>query len=92
MAVDGLRDALDSYAQAQDQLVEARNRLARAIAGAAMSGMTRDEIVDLTQHLATGWREWPRRRLASNHSPRNASQPTCSPDLISRGSRVCRAG
>jgi hypothetical protein len=34
MAADGLRDALDSYYQAQDELVEARNRLARAIAGA----------------------------------------------------------
>jgi hypothetical protein len=52
MAADGLRDALDSYAQAQDELVEARNRLARAIAGAAMSGMTRDEIVDLTGYPA----------------------------------------
>jgi hypothetical protein len=52
MTADGLRDALDSYAQAQDQLVEARNRLARAIAGAAMSGMTRDEILDLTGYPA----------------------------------------
>lgn len=46
MAPDGLREAVDSYHQAQQELVEARNRLARAIAGAAMSGMTRDEIVD----------------------------------------------
>jgi sulfite reductase beta subunit-like hemoprotein len=52
MAADGLRDALDSYAQAQDELVEARNRLARAIAGAAMSGLTKDEIVDLTGYPA----------------------------------------
>jgi hypothetical protein len=37
---------------AQDELVEARNRLARAIAGAAMSGMTKDEIVDLTGYPA----------------------------------------
>jgi hypothetical protein len=48
MAADGLRDALDSYAQAQDELVEARNRLARAIAGAAMSGLTQAEVVELT--------------------------------------------
>jgi hypothetical protein len=45
---DGLREAVDGYAQAQDELVEARNRLARAIAGAAMSGMTQDEIVEAT--------------------------------------------
>lgn len=45
---EGLRDAVDSYAQAQDELVEARNRLARAIVRAAMSGLTQDEIVDLT--------------------------------------------
>ncbi|HEV8526913.1 MAG TPA: hypothetical protein VGS60_05080, partial [Actinomycetes bacterium] len=38
--------------QAQDDLAEARNRLARAIAGAAMSGMTQDEIVDLTGYAA----------------------------------------
>jgi hypothetical protein len=48
MTADGLRDALDSYQRAQDELVGARNRLARAIAGAAMSGMTRDEIVEAT--------------------------------------------
>jgi hypothetical protein len=52
MAADGLRDALDSYAHAQDELVEARNRLARAIAGAAMSGLTRDEIVAATGYPA----------------------------------------
>jgi hypothetical protein len=52
MPADGLREALDSYAQAQDQLVEARNRLARAIVAAAMSGLTRDEIVDLTGYTA----------------------------------------
>jgi hypothetical protein len=52
MAADGLRDALDRYHQAQDELVEARNRLARAIAGAAMSGLTQDEIVELTGYTA----------------------------------------
>jgi hypothetical protein len=52
MPAEGLRAALDSYAQAQDELVEARNRLARAIAGAAMSGMTQDELVDLTGYPA----------------------------------------
>jgi hypothetical protein len=36
----------------QDELVEARNRLAHAIAGAATSGLTQDEIVDLTGYLA----------------------------------------
>jgi hypothetical protein len=46
--MDGLTVALEDYRRAQEELVEARNRLARAIAGAAMSGMTRDEIVDLT--------------------------------------------
>jgi hypothetical protein len=48
MAADGLTVALEDYQRAQDELVEARNRLARAIAGAAMSGMTRDEIVEAT--------------------------------------------
>jgi hypothetical protein len=52
MAADGLTIALEDYQQAQDELVEARNRLARAIAGAAMSGMTQDEIVELTGYTA----------------------------------------
>jgi hypothetical protein len=52
MTADGLTLALEAYQQAQDELVEARNRLARAIAGAAMSGATRDEIVDLTGYTA----------------------------------------
>ena len=34
----------------QDLLVDARNRLAQAIAGAAMSGMSRDDIVDVTDY------------------------------------------
>jgi hypothetical protein len=42
----------NSYAQAPDELVEARNRLARAIADAATSGRTKDEIVDLTGYPA----------------------------------------
>src|SRR5262245_50752900 len=37
---------------AKDELVDARNRLACAIAGAAMSGLTKDEIVDLTGYPA----------------------------------------
>jgi hypothetical protein len=52
MRADGLTLALEDYQRAQDELVEARNRLARAIAGAAMSGMTQDEIVDLTGYPA----------------------------------------
>jgi hypothetical protein len=48
MAADGLTVALEDYQRAQDELVEARNRLARAIAGAAMSGLTQAEIVELT--------------------------------------------
>jgi hypothetical protein len=52
MAADGLTLALEAYQRAQDELVEARNRLARAIAGAAMSGLTRDEIVELTGYTA----------------------------------------
>jgi hypothetical protein len=48
MAADGLSLALEDYQRAQDELVEARNRLARAIAGAAMGGMTREEIVEAT--------------------------------------------
>jgi hypothetical protein len=48
LAADGLSDAPEAYRRAQDELVEARNRLAHAIAGAAMSGLTNDEIVDLT--------------------------------------------
>jgi hypothetical protein len=52
MAADGLTLALEAYQRAQDELVEARNRLARAIAGAAMSGMTKDEIVEATGYPA----------------------------------------
>jgi hypothetical protein len=52
MTADGLSIALEDYHRAQDELVEARNRLARAIAGAAMSGLTKDEIVDLTGYPA----------------------------------------
>ncbi len=52
MAADGLTIALEDYRRAQDELIEARNRLARAIARAAMSGMTQDEIVDLTGYPA----------------------------------------
>lgn len=52
MAADGLTLALEDYHQAQDELVEARNRLASAIAGAAISGMTRDEIVEMTGYPA----------------------------------------
>ena len=48
MAADGWSEALEVHQRAQDELVEARNLLASAIAGAAMSGMTRDEIVELT--------------------------------------------
>jgi hypothetical protein len=55
MAADGLTMALEAYQRAQDELVEARNRLARAIAGAAMSGLTKDQIVDLTgYHRGSG--------------------------------------
>jgi hypothetical protein len=50
MAADGLTVALEDYQRAQDELVEARNRLAHAIAGAAMSGMTKDEIVEATEY------------------------------------------
>jgi hypothetical protein len=52
MRPDGLTLALADYQRAQDELVEARNRLAGAIAGAAMSGLTKDEIVDLTGYPA----------------------------------------
>jgi hypothetical protein len=52
MAADGRTVALEDYQRAQDELVEARNRLARTIAGAAMSGLTKDEIVDLTGYPA----------------------------------------
>ena len=44
--------ALEAYQRAQDELVEARSRLARAIVGAAMSGLTQAEIVDLTGYPA----------------------------------------
>jgi hypothetical protein len=50
--MDGLTLALEDYQRAQDELVEARNRLASAIAGAAMSGLTRDEIVELTGYAS----------------------------------------
>jgi hypothetical protein len=52
MTADGLTLALEAYQRAQDELVEARNRLARAIAGAAMSGLTKDEIVAATGYPA----------------------------------------
>jgi hypothetical protein len=52
MRADGLTLALEDYQQAQDELVEARNRLAHAIAGAAMSGLTQAEIVGLTGYTA----------------------------------------
>jgi hypothetical protein len=52
MTADGLTVALKDYQRAQDELVKARNRLASAIAGAAMSGMTRDEIVEATGYGA----------------------------------------
>jgi hypothetical protein len=52
MAADGLTVAVEAYQQAQDELVEARNRLASAIAGAAISGMTKDEIVEVTGYPA----------------------------------------
>jgi hypothetical protein len=52
MASDGLTVALEDYQRARDELVEARNQLASAIASAAVSGMTRDEIVDLTGYTA----------------------------------------
>jgi hypothetical protein len=52
MAADGLTVALEDYQRAQDELVEARNRLASAIAGAAMSGMTQAEIVEMTGYPA----------------------------------------
>jgi hypothetical protein len=52
MTEEGLLEAVDGCAQAHDELVEVRNRLARAIAGAAMSGLTRDEIVELTGYPA----------------------------------------
>jgi hypothetical protein len=48
MAADGLTLALEAYQRAQEELVEARNRLAHAIAGAAMSGLTKDDIVEAT--------------------------------------------
>jgi hypothetical protein len=48
VAANGLTLALEDYQRAQDELVEARNRLASAIAGAAMSGMTKEEIVEAT--------------------------------------------
>jgi hypothetical protein len=46
------RLATKTRQRAQDELIEARNRLAHAIAGAAMSGLTRDEIVELTGYPA----------------------------------------
>jgi hypothetical protein len=52
MTADGPTIALEDYQRAQDELVEARNRLARAIAGAAISGLTQAEIVELTGYTA----------------------------------------
>ena len=52
IAADGLTLALEDYQRPQDELVEARNRLASAIASAAMPGMTRDELIDLTGYSA----------------------------------------
>jgi hypothetical protein len=52
MGAKGLTLAHGAYERAQDDLVEARNRLASAIAGAAMSGLTKDEIVAATGYPA----------------------------------------
>jgi hypothetical protein len=52
MPADGLTLAIEAYQRAPDELVAARNRLARVIAGAAMSGLTKAEIVDLTGYPA----------------------------------------
>jgi hypothetical protein len=52
MPADGLTLAIEAYQRAPDELVAARNRLARVIAGAAMSGLTKAEIVDLTGYTA----------------------------------------
>jgi hypothetical protein len=40
VAADGLSEALEAYRRAQDDLVEARNQLARPIAGAATTTTT----------------------------------------------------
>jgi hypothetical protein len=52
MAADGLTVALEDYQRAQDELVQGEDRLAKAIAGAAMGGLTQDEIVELTGYSA----------------------------------------
>jgi hypothetical protein len=44
MALDGLTIALEDYQRAQNDLVEARNRLASAIAGAGMSGIRESKL------------------------------------------------
>jgi hypothetical protein len=86
MRAEGLAVALADYQRAQDQLVEARNRLARAIAGAAMSGVTRDEIVDLTGYPAE-------RVLRILRDARLSGEGACSPPTGSSGwpinSRQC---
>jgi hypothetical protein len=48
VAADGLARRSRRTSWPGTRLVEARNGLARAIAGAAISGMTRDEIVEMT--------------------------------------------
>jgi hypothetical protein len=48
VTAERLRDAVEAYQRAQDELFDARNRLARTTAGAAMSGITKDEILPLT--------------------------------------------
>jgi hypothetical protein len=48
MTAKGHTVALETTSGPRTRLVEARNRLGQAIARADMSGMTRDEIVDVT--------------------------------------------
>jgi hypothetical protein len=48
MTAKGHTVALETTSGPRTRLVEARNRLGQAIARADMSGMTRDEVVDVT--------------------------------------------
>ncbi|HEV8527012.1 MAG TPA: hypothetical protein VGS60_05580 [Actinomycetes bacterium] len=54
MTADGLTLALEDYQRVQDDLVEARNRLAYAITGAAMSGLTRPDSRSALKDHSTG--------------------------------------
>jgi hypothetical protein len=76
MAADGLTTALEDYQRVQDELVEARNRLASAIAGAVEDAAGPDvtgELDALAGHA--GHDQEPGEALRSGAVPWPRSEP-----------------